>query len=134
MTSVTRAQAGFSLLEILVALAVAALFFGTLLPTMVTNLDRTQSDASRSAALRVAQSQIEIHMVIAHDMDGRFEGRDGSFAWAATIDQAETGAGAGAGAQGAASTFVLRRVRVDVFEERTQPIVSLEVYRVGVVR
>ena len=130
MTSVTRAQAGFSLLEILVALAVAALFFGTLLPTMVTNLDRTQSDASRSAALRVAQSQIEIHMVIAHDMDGRFEGRDGSFAWAATIDQAETGAGA----QGAASPFVLRRVRVDVFEERTQPIVSLEVYRVGVVR
>ena len=130
MTSVTRAQEGFSLLEILVALAVAALFFGTLLPTMVTNLDRTQSDASRSAALRVAQSQIEIHMVIAHDMDGRFEGRDGSFAWAATIDQAETGAGA----QGAASTFVLRRVRVDVFEERTQPIVSLEVYRVGVVR
>lgn len=130
MTSVTRAQAGFSLLEILVALAVAALFFGTLLPTMVTNLDRTHADASRSAALRVAQSQIEIHTVIAHDMDGRFEGRDGSFAWAATIDQAETGAGA----QGAASPFVLRRVRVDVFEERTQPIVSLEVYRVGVVR
>lgn len=130
MTSVTRAQAGFSLLEILVALAVAALFFGTLLPTMVTNLDRTHADASRSAALRVAQSQIEIHMVIAHEMDGRFEGRDGSFAWAATIDQAETGAGA----QGAASPFVLRRVRVDVFEERTQPIVSLEVYRVGVVR
>ena len=132
MTSVTRAQAGFSLLEILVALAVAALLFGTLLPTMVTNLDRTHADASRSAALRVAQSQIEIHTVIAHDMDGRFEGRDGSFAWAATIDQAETGAGAGA--QGAASPFVLRRVRVDVFEERIQPIVSLEVYRVGVVR
>lgn len=125
-----RVQAGFSLLEILVALAVAALFFGILLPTMVTNLDRTHADASRSAALRVAQSQIEIHTVIAHDMDGRFEGRDGSFAWAATIDQAETGAGA----QGAASPFVLRRVRVDVFEERTQPIVSLEVYRVGVVR
>lgn len=130
MTSVTRAQAGFSLLEILVALAVAALLFGTLLPTMVTNLDRTHADASRSAALRVAQSQIEIHTVIAHDMDGRFEGRGGSFAWVATIDQAETGADA----QGAASPFVLRRVRVDVFEERTQPIVSLEVYRVGVVR
>ena len=125
-----RVQAGFSLLEILVALAVAALFFGTLLPTMVTNLDRTHADASRSAALRVAQSQIEIHTVIAHEMDGRFEGRGGSFAWVATIDQAETGAGA----PGAASPFVLRRVRVDVFEERTQPIVSLEVYRVGVVR
>jgi general secretion pathway protein I len=125
-----RVQEGFSLLEILVALAVAALFFGTLLPTMVTNLDRTHADASRAAALRVAQNQIEVHAVIAHDIGGRFAGRDGSFAWMATIDQMETGAGA----PGAASPFALRRVRVDVFEERTQPIVSLEVYRVGVVR
>ncbi|MBS0352458.1 MAG: prepilin-type N-terminal cleavage/methylation domain-containing protein [Proteobacteria bacterium] len=125
-----RVQEGFSLIEVLVALAVAALFFGILLPMVVTTLDRTHADASRAEALRVAQSQIEIHAVIAHDMGGRFEGRDGSFAWTATIDQTETGAGA----QGAASSFALRRVRVDVFQERTQPIVSLEVYRVGVVR
>lgn len=125
-----RVPNGFSLLEILIALAVAALFFGTLLPTVVTNLDRVQRDASHAAAFRVAHSQIEIHAVIAHDMEGRFEGQDGLFPWTATIDQMESGAGM----RYTVSPFALRRVRVDVLQERSQPFVSLEVYRVGVVR
>jgi len=37
-------QRGFSLLETLITLAVAALFFGVLLPSIVTNLDRIKKD------------------------------------------------------------------------------------------
>ncbi len=128
-----RVQAGFSLLEILVALAVAALFFGILVPPMVTNLDRTHADASRSAALRVAQSQIEIHTVIAHDMDGRFEGarRIICVGWQQSIKRKPVPVPARKAPQAPLCCAVCA---LHVFEERIQPIVSLEVYRVGVVR
>lgn len=125
-----RGQRGFSLLETLVALAVAALFCGALLPPMVTNLDRIEADALRAEALRVAASQLDAHVVIAAETEGRFEGREGAFSWTATIAQA----GTGSRALDAARPFSLRRVRVDVFVHGREPLVSLETHRVGVIR
>ncbi|MXS80727.1 general secretion pathway protein I [Nitrosomonas eutropha] len=123
-------QRGFSLLEILVTLAVAALFFGVLLPSIVTNLDRIKADTLRAAALLVAQNQMDAHAVIATEMGGRFEGQDGPFSWTATIEPSEKKDRS----TGTAGPFLLRRVHVDVFFQGDQPLVSLEAYRVGAVR
>jgi len=123
-------QRGFSLLETLITLAVAALFFGVLLPSIVTNLDRIKADTLRAEALLVAQNQMEAHAVIATEMEGRFEGQDGPFSWMATIEQSEKKDRSA----GTAGPFSLRRVHVDVFFQGGQPLVSLEAYRVGAIR
>lgn len=125
-----RRQGGFTLLETLIALAVVALFFGALLPPMVMNLERVEADAMRAEALLVASNQLEAHVVIAADTEGRFEGSEGVLSWRATVEQA----GAAARTADAVTPYALRRVRVDVFARARAPLVSLETYRVGVVR
>lgn len=130
MSSRIRVQRGFSLLETLVTLAVAALFFGVLLPLIVTNLDRIKADTLRAEALLVAQNQMDAHAVIAMEMEGHFEGQDGSFSWTATIEPSEMKDRSA----GTAGLFSLRRVHVDVFFQGGQPLVSLEAYRIGAIR
>ncbi len=125
-----RVQHGFSLLETLITLAVAALFFSVLLPSIVTNLDRIKADTLHAEALLVAQSQMDAHAVIATEMDGHFEGQEGSFSWIATIEPSEKKDRSA----GTAAPFSLRRVHVDIFFQEGQPLVSLEAYRVGVIR
>ena len=125
-----RRQDGFSLLETLIALAVVALFFGVLLPPIMTNLERIEADALRAEALLVAANQLEAHTVIAADAEGRFEGSEGALTWRATVEQA----GTAARAVDTVKPYALRRVQVDVFAQGRVPLVSLETYRIGVVR
>ncbi len=118
---------GFSLLEILVALVVVTLFCSAMLPAMIISLERMETNAHRATALLIARSQLEKHAVIAHDIEGHFEGREGAFTWVAVIDQQKS--------QPEHFTwttpFTLRRVHIEVFHEPAPPLASLTVYRVG---
>lgn len=125
-----REQHGFSLLETLITLAVAALFFSVLLPSIVTSLDRIKADTLHAEALLVAQSQMDAHAVIAMEMDGPFKGQVGLFSWTATIEPS----GKEERSVNAVAPFSLRRVHVDVFFQEDHPLVSLEAYRIGVIR
>lgn len=118
---------GFSLLEVLVAFALTALFFSAILPASVSSLDRLMDTRLRSSALAIARSTLERHVVIARFEEGVFDGHQGDFTWRAFISRPQTTAEP-------PSLLALRQIRVEVSTVDAQPIISLSTYRLGVIR
>lgn len=122
-------ESGFSLLETLVAFAIAALFLGAALPATVSSLDRLADVERRSTALAVARSTLERHLVIARVDEGTFDGHQSGFTWRASILRAETTPPADRPISAA-----LRKVDVEVSAIDGKPVVRLTAYRLGELR
>ena len=129
VTSCRRTAGGFSLLEVLVAFAITALFFGALLPAAVAALDRLADVRLRSSALAVARSTLERHVAIARFEEGVFDGHQGGFAWRTSISRLRPAA-----ASDPVERLALREIRVEVSTADAQPIISLAAYRLGEIR
>lgn len=135
MTSYRRPEQGFSLLEVVVAFALTALFFSAILATIVSSLDRLTDTEIRSRALAIASSALAKHAAIARFEDGAFEGRQGDFSWRTSISQVHASAKAVSPTSGPAGPFALRRIHVEVSTTvDAQPIIALSTYRLGEVR
>lgn len=124
-----RGEGGFSLLETLVAFALAALFLGIALPATVSSLDRLADVEHRSTALAAARSTLERHLVIARIDEGTFDGHQNGFTWRASILRAETAPPADHPISAA-----LRRVDVEVSAIDGKPLIRLTAYRLGELR
>lgn len=120
-------ERGFSLLEVLVAFAVSALFLGVMLPATLSSLDRLADIKLRSGALSVARSTLEKHLAIARFEEGVFGGRQGRFTWRATISRFRADSAS-------TSAFALRQVRVEVSAGAAEPLITLAAFRLGAIR
>lgn len=127
MTSDRQHEHGFSLLEVLVAFALTALFFSALLPAAISSIDRLVDTRLRSSALAVARSTLERHAVIARFEEGVFDGHQGGFAWRAFISRLNPAAEP-------SSLLALRKIRVEVSTADAQPIITLSTYQLGEIR
>lgn len=124
-----RREGGFSLLEILVAFAVAALFLSAALPATVSSLDRLADVERRSKALVIARSTLERHVVIARFEEGVFDGRQGGFTWRTSVLRAESTPLAGQPV-----SVAMRRIDVELSALDGGPLIKLTAYRLGELR
>jgi len=129
VTSYRRPERGFSLLEVLVAFAVTALFFGAILPAAVSSLDRLADVRLRSRALAIARSTLERYVAIARFEEGTFEGRQADLVWRTSIARLQPAPTAESG-----GALALRQIRVQVLTADAQPIITLATYRLGEIR
>jgi general secretion pathway protein I len=83
-----RRQRGLTLVEVLVALVIAALALPAIVRTLATSLDRQQRAERQGAALVVAQSRLEGLDVPLASAVFRESGRDGSLTWQLTASPA----------------------------------------------
>jgi prepilin-type N-terminal cleavage/methylation domain-containing protein len=121
-----RHDGGFTLVEVVVALAVAGLFAGVAMPVAQDAVQRLMRSREQGAALIAACSALETHALVAAHGEGVFEQRHGAF-----VVKTQVSAVDGAETRGAIS-LVLRRIRVDVHGSQAQePLLSLVTYRVG---
>ncbi|MCB1927215.1 MAG: type II secretion system protein [Rhodocyclaceae bacterium] len=112
---------GFSLIEVVIALAVAAMAFGIGLPAINTALLRQDELLQRTAALGLAQSKIEAFAAWQGPGGPAGEGERGGLHWRVSVGEV-----AREGAQGVTSGPRLERIRVDVYRAATaQPLASL---------
>jgi len=78
-------NAGFTLIEVLVALAITALAFGLAVPAISTSLGRTASIAAEDQATTLAETLLAR---VGHDIplvDGTATGQAGDLSWAMAI-------------------------------------------------
>jgi len=78
-------QAGFTLVEILVALAITALAFGFAIPAITTSLSRSASIALEDQATTLAQTLLARVGYDISLIDGDAAGHAGALAWTVTI-------------------------------------------------
>lgn len=129
VTSCGRSERGFSLLEVLVAFAVTALFFGAILPAAVSSLDRLADVRLHSRALSMARSTIEKHAAIARFEEGVFESRQGDLVARTSIARLQPAPPAESG-----GLLALREIRVQVSTVDARPLITLATYRLGEIR
>lgn len=135
MTRHRRSEQGFSLLEVVVALALTALFFSAMLPATGASLERLADTETRARALAIARSTLAKHAAIARFEDGAFEGRQGDFCWRTSISQVRHPAQPASPTSGPAGSFALRQVQVEVSTVvDAQPVIALSTYALGEVR
>jgi general secretion pathway protein I len=113
----SRAQSGFTLLEVVVAFLVLALVMASVFEVYNSALARTADQADRSEALAIAQSRLQ-----ATGSDGALkegdaagESADRRFRWATSVKRYdEPGAGAGSGGIPMQAIYVLFHVETRV--------------------
>lgn len=125
MTERRKRLGGFSLLEVLVALAITALFMHAMLPAAASNLDRLDDLRRRSGALLLARATLERHLLIAEHDEGSFDGQTAAFKWSARIERLRPAP------DEPNALLALRRVSVSVSDAADHPLVTLSAYRVG---
>lgn len=118
-----NSERGFSLLEVLVAFAAAALLLGAMLPATMASLDRLAQIKQRSIALSMARNVLEYHLAVAQLDEGAFQGKGKTLSWRATIARVDH--------VNHTEPVALREVRVEVFSNSGQVLSSLAAYRVG---
>lgn len=128
MISDRRHEHGFSLLEVLIAFALTALFFSAILPSAVSSLDRLVDTHLHSSALAIARSTLERHVVIARFEEGVFDGHQGGFSWRAFISQLQSTV------EEPSTLLTLRQIRVEVSTGDAPPIITLSTYQLGEIR
>jgi general secretion pathway protein I len=85
MTDPPRHNAGFTLIEVLVALAITALAFGLAIPAISESLGRTAAIARQDAATTLAET---LMVRVGRDIpliDGNMAGQDGGLDWTLAI-------------------------------------------------
>ncbi|AKJ29726.1 prepilin-type N-terminal cleavage/methylation domain-containing protein [Caldimonas brevitalea] len=122
--SASRGARGFSLLEVLVALAICALMLAALLPASVAAVERLEHASEQGRSLRLARSILERHAAAARIAEGASQGRQGGLNWKVQVERLQP-------QSEQANLLVLRRIRVDVTPEGSASTVSLTAYRVG---
>lgn len=116
-----RDARGFSLIEVVVALAVAGMAFGIGLPAISATLVRQDELLQRTAALGLAQSRLESFGAWQGAGRPAIEGERGGLRWHVSADQVSR-----EGTQGASPGPHIERIRVDVYRDAAeQPLVSL---------
>ena len=117
----TRGARGFSLIEVLIALAVSAMAFGIGLPAINATLLRQDELVQRAAALSLAQSRLEAFGAWQGAGTPASAGEGGGLRWRVLVGEVSR-----EGAHGAVSGPHLERIRVDVYRDAAdQPLVSL---------
>lgn len=121
-----RHENGFSLLEVVVALAVSAGFLGVAVPMSHEAVQRLAHACAQREALVVASSALERYTLLAASGEGTFEDRHEDLLVKTSIERVE-------GTTPAQDTSpVLRRIRVELHAPgATSPVLTLVTYRVG---
>lgn len=118
---------GFTLIEVLVALALTSLFLVLLLPISVSTLRRAEFSASKNRAWLLAKSQLANNAVCARPATGLIKGREAALAWQLAISDGGSQTG-NVGNPGSAVS--LRTVRMTVTEGGAgAPLVDVSVQR-----
>lgn len=120
-----RQAGGFSLIEVLVALAISVMVVGIGLPAVSDSLMR-QSDAHlRVSAIALARSKIEEFSALTDRDDLPRSGITNDLHWRAFVSEV-----APTDSNGGAAPLVLERVGVEVFRDQgALPVVSLNGFR-----
>lgn len=85
-----RAEAGFSLLEVMVAVAVLAVAVTGLTRGLTTALGSSRDSAHQTQAVLLAESRIEFLRADGEFSDGETSGTEGAFTWKQTISTTAT--------------------------------------------
>lgn len=118
---------GFSLLEVVVALALTALMLASLLPATLSSIDRIAQLKQQSDALTLARTLLEKHLVLARSGEGAFEGRWNDYRWQVSIVRLS-------GRPDVGRSFAMREITVEVFSGESSPAIALHAYRMGEIR
>src|SRR5882724_9644531 len=126
----SAAQAGFTLLEILVAFTLLAMMLGALLPTFAGGLRSLDAADSSVRAVLLAQSKMElIGTEIPLEEGDRQESLEDGFQWVANIRQVALTANA-RGDEESTLPFLTFDVEVTVFKDG-RPQVTLKTLRLA---
>ncbi|MES2161408.1 MAG: prepilin-type N-terminal cleavage/methylation domain-containing protein [Pseudomonadota bacterium] len=130
-----RAQRGFTLLEVLVAFSVTALFL-VLLPSTVAGVRRIADSAERNRAWLLAQSELEAYGARRSLEVGRYGGEQAGLAWELEVSTATPQQmGAAAVAPDPTATVALRQLRLRVRRARErEALLELTARRLYLVR
>lgn len=120
-----RQTAGFSLIEVLVALAISVMVVGIGLPAVSDSLSR-QSDARlRVSAVELARSKIEAFTALTGRDDLPRSGVMNDLHWRVSVSEVTP-----AGRSGVTATLMMERVGVEVLrDEGATPMISLSAFR-----
>lgn len=120
-----RQAAGFSLIEVLVALAISVMVVGIGLPAVSDSLSR-QSDARlRISAVELARSKIEAFTALTGRDDLPRSGIMNGLHWRVSVSEATP-----AGRSGVTAALMMERVGVEVLrDEGATPLISLSAFR-----
>lgn len=120
-----RQAAGFSLIEVLVALAISVMVVGIGLPAISDSLSR-QSDARlRISAVELARSKIEAFTALTGRDDLPRSGVMNDLHWRVSVNDVTP-----VGGSGVAATLMMERVAVEVLsDEGATPMISLSAFR-----
>jgi Tfp pilus assembly protein PilV len=81
-----RSQAGFSLLEVVLAFVMAGLVLGIALPAMSQTIPRLIELRSHSTAVLLAHSKLEEYSIDGVDIPRNNEGTQGEFFWRVDVE------------------------------------------------
>lgn len=107
------AESGFSLVEVLAALAILGLALGTLYPVFRTALGLAGRADDHLAGIELAQSLLDQHTAERRAMPGSSRGRQDRHSWTVTVEPADAPR-VPAGAAGAHGSWRLQRIVVTV--------------------
>lgn len=108
-------EAGFTLIEVLVAFVVSAVTLGMIFAAVQLAASRERAVAEQAAALRLARTQIE-QFIAAPYAQGTREGSDGALLWSAEERAAM---------RDPRGLMVLAELRLDVHNARGQRLISV---------
>lgn len=117
--------AGFSLIEVLVALAISVMVVGIGLPAISDSLSRQSDARSRLSAVGLARSKIEEFTALTGRADLPRSGTMNELHWQVSVSEA-----ASPDRSGLAASFVMERIVVEILRDQgATPIVSLTSFR-----
>ena len=120
-----RQAAGFSLIEVLVALAISVMVVGIGLPAISDSLSRQSDARSRLSAVVLARSKIEEFTALTGRADLPRSGAMNHLHWQVSVSEE-----ASSGRSGPAASLMMERVVVEVLRDQgATPIVSLTSFR-----
>lgn len=120
-----RQAAGFSLIEVLVALAISVMVVGIGLPAISDSLSRQSDARSRLSAVVLARSKIEEFTALTGRADLPRSGIMNHLHWQVSVSE-----DASSGRSGLAASLMMERVVVEVLRDQgATPIVSLTGFR-----
>lgn len=120
-----RLAAGFSLIEVLVALAISVMVVGIGLPAISDSLSRQSDARSHISAVSLARSKIEEFTALTGRADLPRSGTMNDLRWQVAVSEV-----ASSGRSGIAASLMMERVVVEVLRDQgATPVVSLTSFR-----
>jgi prepilin-type N-terminal cleavage/methylation domain-containing protein len=120
-----RQAAGFSLIEVLVALAISVMVVGIGLPAISDSLSRQADARSRISAVSLARSKIEEFTALTGRVDLPRSGIMNDLHWQVSVSEE-----ASSGQSGIAASLMMERVVVEVLHDQgATPMISLTAFR-----